>query len=113
MSSGFKITLAFVLGTALGVVLERGAISRMSAPAERQQTNMRIAEAHLPKVKDLLQADERFKDVQTGVYTGQDGAVGLSGRVRDEDDLFELMKAVAELQLPVAVSWRVKVEEPG
>jgi hypothetical protein len=111
MSTGFKMTLAFLLGLVLGVFLERGFLHSVKLVAERQQVNLRVAGGQLPKVEALLRADERFKEVRAGVYTGQDGAVGLWGRVGDEDDLFDLMKAVADERLPVAVSWQVKVGE--
>jgi hypothetical protein len=77
--------------------------------AERQRYNMAVAEEELPRVKAILAADKRFKEVTVYVYTGQDGAVGLIGTVAKDDDLFRLMKAVAAAQLPVAVSWKVEV----
>jgi hypothetical protein len=75
----------------------------------RQRYNMAVAQEQLPRVQAILDADKRFKDVKTYVYTGQDGAVGLAGTVEKDEDLFRLMKAVAAEQLPVAVSWQVKV----
>lgn len=57
----------------------------------------------------IVDANKRFKDVKVFVYTGQDGAVGLTGTVEKDEDLFRLMKAVAAENLPVAVLWQVKV----
>lgn len=81
----------------------------------RQRYNMAVAHDELPRIQAVLAADKRFKNVKAGVYTGQDGSMGLSGIVEKDEDLFRLMKAVAAEQLPVAVSWQVKVaavEEP-
>ena len=75
----------------------------------RQRYNMQRAEERLPAVRAMLEADPRFREVTAGVYTGQDGAIGLFGRVETADDLFRLMRAVAAEQLPVAVHWQVKV----
>ena len=79
----------------------------------RQQYNMQRAEERLPSVQAILDADPRFKEVHAWVYTGQDGAVGLFGRVETADDLFRLMRAVASERLPVAVHWQVQVRSDG
>ncbi|OWK45185.1 hypothetical protein [Fimbriiglobus ruber] len=83
--------------------------------AGRQRYNMQLAEERLPTVRAILDADLRFREVQTGVYTGQDGAVGFFGTVETADDLFRLMRAVAAERLPVPISWQVQVlaEEAG
>jgi hypothetical protein len=75
----------------------------------RQRYNMAVAEKELPRVNAILAADHRYQDVKAFVYTGQEGAVGLIGSVEKDDDLFRLMKAEAAEELPVAVSWQVKV----
>jgi hypothetical protein len=111
-SVGFRVTLAFVLGTALGVVIERYFIRPGLAVVDRQRINLIVAEQELPKVKALLRNDERFADVRAGAYTARYGSVGLFGRVRTEDDLFRLMREVAELKLTAPVSWQVKVGDP-
>lgn len=74
-----------------------------------QRYNMQRAEERLPGVQAILDADPRFRDVKAGVYTGQDGAVGLFGRVETADDQFRLMRAVAAERLPVAAHWQVQV----
>ncbi|HEX4609437.1 MAG TPA: hypothetical protein VH092_14665 [Urbifossiella sp.] len=81
----------------------------------RQRYNLARAEEHLPKVQAIINSDPRLKEVKIGVYTGQDGAVGLFGRVESPGDLFRLMRAVAAERLPVAVHWQVQVlsEEDG
>ncbi len=82
---------------------------------KQQQYNLQRAEECLPGVRVILDTHSRFKDVQVGVYTGQNGAVGLCGFVETPDDLFQLMRAVAAERLPVATHWQVKVlaDEPG
>ncbi len=75
----------------------------------RQRDNMRRAAERLPAVQAILDADPRYREVRAGVYTGQDGAVGLFVRVETADDLFRLMRAVAAERLPVAVHWQVRV----
>jgi hypothetical protein len=75
----------------------------------RQRYNMAVSEEKLPRVNAILAADNRFQHVQAYVYTGQEGAVGLTGTVENDDDLCRLMKAVAAERLPVAVSWQVDV----
>lgn len=77
----------------------------------RQRYNMAVAEKELPRVKAILDADKRFKEVKVYVYTGQDGAIGLTGTVAKDDDLFRLMKAVAAEHFPIAVSWQVNVRD--
>jgi hypothetical protein len=74
-----------------------------------QELNMEVAGENLPRARAMLQKNDRFKDVTPFVYTGQGGALGLSGSVEREEDLFRLMKAVAAEQLPVTVHWNVKV----
>jgi hypothetical protein len=79
----------------------------------RQHHNMAIAGDHLPSVRAILAGDGKFKDVEAFVYTGQGGAVGLFGSVETNDDLLRLMRAVANLRLPVAVYWNVEVIPEG
>ncbi len=105
MSRGFWIVLIVAVGATL-LLFEAW---YPYTGGGRQRYNMAIAEEELPRVKAILAADKRFKDVKAYVYTGQDGAIGLTGTVAEDDDLFRLMKAVAAERLPVAVSWQVKV----
>jgi hypothetical protein len=74
-----------------------------------QALNMEIAQENIARAHAMLQKNDLFKDVAPFIYTGQGGALGLSGSVKKERDLFELMKAVADEQLPVTVHWRVKI----
>lgn len=104
MSRDLKVALAVLLPLAVAAV----ALGPLGSRG-RQHDNMAIAQEELPRVQTALHADPRFKDVQAFVYTGQDGAVGLTGTVETDDDLFRLMKAVAAERLRVAVSWQVKV----
>jgi hypothetical protein len=105
MSRGFWI----VLIVAVAVILLLFAAWYPYTSGGRQQFNMARAQEQLPRVQALLDADNRFNDVRTFVYTGQDGAVGLFGTVETDNDLFRLMRAVADEQLTVAVHWQVKV----
>ncbi len=105
MSRGFWIVL---LVAATATLLFMTAL-RSFTPVGRQQYNMAVAERELPRVRTLLEADNRFKGVSAYVYTGQDGAVGLVGWVEKDEDLFRLIKAVATEQFPVAIAWQVKV----
>jgi hypothetical protein len=105
MSRGFWIVLLVSVAATLLVF----AAWRPYVDVGRQRYNMDVAQRELPRVQALIDADKRFKDVRVYVYTGQDGAVGLIGWVEKDEDLFRLMKAVAAEELPVAVSWKVKV----
>jgi hypothetical protein len=105
VSRGFWI----VLSCSVAVTLLLFAAWYPYTSGGRQRVNMQRAEERLPAVQAILDADPRFKGVQAGVYTGQDGALGLFGHVESPDDLFRLMRAVADEQLPVAVHWQVRV----
>jgi hypothetical protein len=78
-------------------------------PGSRQLTNLEVAEIVAPQVQAVLDAEPRFRNVKAGRYTGQDGAVSLSGFVESEADLFLLMKRIAKEQVPIAVAWQVTV----
>lgn len=105
LSRGFWITL----GSAMAVVLLLFAAWYPYRGGGRQRYNMRIAEEQLPEVQAVLDADPRLKLVEIGVYSGQDGAVGLFGWVESADDLFRLMRAVAAKHLAIAVHWQLYV----
>lgn len=109
MSRGFWIVLPVAVATTL---LLFAALYPYTGGA-RQQYNMAVAREELPRVQAILDADEAFKEVQAGVYSGQGGAVALVGTVPKDADLFRLMKAVAALRLPVAVWWQVQVAAGG
>jgi hypothetical protein len=71
---------------------------------------MAIARSHLPKIEAIVAANERYKRVRTGVYTGQDGAIWLVGDVESENDVCELMKAVANERLPIATRFDLQIK---
>ena len=81
--------------------------------AARQRANLAITEEEMPRVRAVLDADPRFREVRSFAYTPQDGGLGLTGSVETDDDLFRLMKAVAALKLRVPVIWWVGVLPPS
>lgn len=112
MSRGFWIVLIVSVALTLNLCTAWKTYRRLPyTSVERQRYNMEVAERELPRVNAILAADRRFQEVKTFVYTGQDGAVGLIGKVEKDEDLFRLMKAVASERLPVAVSWQIQVLE--
>jgi hypothetical protein len=80
--------------------------------AGRQRHNMAIARNHLPKIEAIVAANQRYRFVRTGVYTGQDGAIWLVGDVESENDVCELMKAVANERLPIATRFDLQIRPP-
>lgn len=104
MSREFKTTL---------IVLNFLAIAVLAyipfGPGTRQQRNMEVARENLPLVQGIIDSNTKFREVSASVYTGQDGAISLIGAVSSDDDLFQLMKAVAAKRLPIAISWQVQV----
>ena len=105
MSRGFWI----VLLVAVAVILLLFNAWYPYTSGGRQRYNMAVAQEELPRVRAILDAVQRFKNVKAFVYTGQEGALGLAGTVDKDEVLFLLMKAVADERLPVIVSWQVKV----
>ena len=85
------------------------AVQRFVFSVNLQAINMDFVIENMPRVRAMLAKDQRFKDVTPHVYTGQGGALGLHGFVETDDDLFRLMKIVAEERLPLTVHWNVKV----
>lgn len=73
-----------------------------------QALNMEMARESIPKAQAMLAMDKRFKDVTPFVYTGQGGALGFGGTVDKEEDLIELLKAVAAERFHVTIHWGVK-----
>src|SRR5690349_19751636 len=57
---------------AVGLIVA-AAIYYPFSPGGRQTANMRGAEALLPPIRQALQSDARFGNVQLGVYTGYEG----------------------------------------
>ena len=108
MSRDFIVALvtALLMGAGLAIF---GGFNRPSDSVERQRANLAVAAEEIPKVVAVIDADNRFKNVSAGVYTGQDGAVMLSGFVETDDALFRLMRAVADKRLRVPIHWQVKV----
>lgn len=105
MSREFKITLVLLCVIAVAVF----AYIQFGPGITRQQRNMVIARQLLPRVEAIIDSNNRFRDITAFIYTGQDGAIGLSGTVNSDDDLFKLMKAIADERLPITISWQVKV----
>lgn len=76
------------------------------SPAGVQSRGMRAARRHInTTLAPLVRADERFKDVQLGVYTGEDGAVWVHGQVATWDDARALRATVAHSKPSTAVYW--------
>ena len=111
VSPGFQLSVALLLGFTVGAVYGRRSVTFRPADTsvERQQLNMAAAKEELLRVDALLRTDGRFADVHAFVYTGQDSALGLPGRVRTEADLCQLTRAVAGERLRVTVFWHVKI----
>ncbi len=67
---------------------------------------MREARKHINNVLEpLVRADERFKGVELGVYTGEDGAVWVHGQVATWEDARSLREVVANSKPRTAVYW--------
>lgn len=109
MSRDFWMVLSTAVFTTLFVAAAARSVWKFSIPGMRQQENMRQAEDHQFDVKAILHADPRLKDVRVGVYTGMNGAIWLLGSVENSKELLDLMRAVAELKLPVPIYWNVQV----
>jgi hypothetical protein len=79
----------------------------------RQNYNRALAREQAPRVRAVIDKDPRFKEVLAGEYTDQGGSVILIGDVETTEDLCRLMRAVADLQLPVPLAWHVSVRAEG
>jgi len=106
MSRDFKVAVSVLLVAAVGYW---AFVPRGPGAADRQRSNLAVAEEEIPRVRAALDADPRFREVEMGRFTSQDGGIAIMGGVESDDDLFRLMKAVAALQLRVPVFWRVQV----
>ncbi|MBI3409145.1 MAG: hypothetical protein HY040_12430 [Planctomycetes bacterium] len=76
---------------------------------DSQDKNMEIAETHLPVIRMAVEGDSRFSEVKPYVYTGMDGAIGVGGCVKSEEDMTNLRRLVAETHPPRPVHWSVRV----
>jgi hypothetical protein len=97
---------------AIGLIVAT-AIYYPFSPAGRQAANMRGAEALLPPIRQSLQSDVRFVNVQIGVYTGYEGSVIVHGEVASAKDLSALRQIVAARSIPYHVTWAVVVVPPS
>ena len=77
----------------------------------RQLENLKIAEKLVPQVEAILATNPRYHKVQVDTYTGMDGALRIGGSVEKTTDLNQLMRLLAEEQLPIALKGSVKVWE--
>lgn len=105
----FSVEFKLAMVVLIPIVIVAAVYKIAFSPVNLQAINMEIAGEKLPRVKEILDGDKRFKDVIAFVYTGQNGAVGLQGTVDKQEDLFLLMKAVASERIPVAIHWNVRV----
>jgi hypothetical protein len=103
MSRHFWIVLS------IGVILAIVGVEYHKAhlPRNSQAINMDKAREHLPIIQKRLDEDARFKKVQLYVYTGLDGAIGVSGDV-DTEEVFQDLKCIVEAtDPPRPVYWSV------
>jgi len=77
--------------------------------ARVQHFNLMEVEKLIPRVERRLAADPKWKEVQAGCCTSQNGSLGLMGSVETAEDLFSLMRAIAAENLPVPIFWNVTV----
>jgi hypothetical protein len=111
MSTDFKYALAVILSLGVGLYVGSRYLKPESDGVMRQRLNLLQADKEVLVIQALLRDEERFSSVKAVSYTAQDGSILLYGSVRAEADLFQLMKAVAEAELSVAVVWQVKVRD--
>ena len=107
MSRDFWIVLTASVLLTLGGIKLWWVSDYPRTPAATQKANMERAEQHLPVIQQCLDKDARFKKVQLYVYTGLDGAIGVSGEVDTEEVFQELKKIVASTIPPRPVYWKV------
>jgi hypothetical protein len=63
------------------------------------------AKPYLPLVEEVLAKDSRFANVKAEI--NYDGAILLSGRVRSNQDYWDLKDAVKAKSLPLLVLWSI------
>jgi hypothetical protein len=75
----------------------------------RQARRMRLAEQHLPVVREALGQLREFESIRVGVYTGQGGALMVTGLVHTSESLARLKRLVAATNPPIDVYCTVQV----
>ena len=103
-----KRRLTIISLTIISVLLAFAAIYPYS-PAGRQSHNLRLAIQHAEKIRPLLNADQRFSELQVGEYTGQGGAIWIIGYIPDDKAAIDLRRVVESTDPPVAVRYSLTV----
>lgn len=91
----------------LGVVLAAIALSLWYfSPAGQQSRALREARRHIDSsLSAAVSADDRFRRVELGTYTGEGGAIAVKGEVASWEDARALRETVAATRPPCAVYW--------
>ncbi len=104
-----QIVLVFVLG-----VVTAASIAVWFGWIPNQRHNLRVCDAHVDRLRPVLAADARWKDITLGSYTGgppPGGCFYVSGTVRTAADADMLAKIVIESMPPVPIYWRVAPDD--
>lgn len=107
---------AFVKGGVVGVVLVgvfafTWFVYYPYSPLAKQEANLKLAEAHLPKVETSLRQVAGADRVRIGVHTGLGGALSISGEVADEQTAEAVIEAVLASSPPVTAQFLLTVGE--
>lgn len=107
---------AFVKGGVVGVVLVGVFVFTWFvyypySPLAKQEANLKLAEAHLPKVETSLRQVAGADRVRVGVHTGLGGSLSISGEVTDELTAEAVIEAVLASSPPVTAQFLLTVGE--
>jgi hypothetical protein len=101
VSRDFKVSMAVLL-TLLAAVL----VWLPFTPGFWQWRNLALAEAHVSKVREALDVDSRFKDLEVAADPELDGSVSVSG-ILPPGTTVELKRLVEATHPPRPVLWQV------
>ncbi|MGN6552652.1 MAG: hypothetical protein ACTHLW_02820 [Verrucomicrobiota bacterium] len=109
MNTPVKIGVAiFVL---VGVFALTWFVYYPHSPLGKQETNLKLAEKHQPKVETSLRQLTGADRIRVGVYTGLGGSLSVSGDVADDQTAERVISAVLASGPPVTVQFLLTVGE--
>jgi hypothetical protein len=80
-------------------------VLRLYAPSNPQVERREKAKPYLPVVEEVLAKDSRFANVKAEI--NYNGAILLTGKVRSDQEYWDLKDAVKAKSLPLMVLWSI------